>query len=218
MANRIVKLVDLLRMSYGEALEIQREYLMRRIGGETGDTLILVEHEPVITLGKSADARHILYSRENLEKKGVEVYEIERGGDVTYHGPGQQVGYPILNIRELGLSLGGYLRLLEETMIASLEKFGLEARRIEGLTGVFVGGAKVVAIGIAVKRWVTYHGFAFNVNPDLRHFGLIVPCGILDHPVGSLSSALGFKKSLGDLRPHLLSAFEETFSVTLEGE
>ena len=213
--GRPVNLLDAGTMAYGDALALQRDLVNRRIAGKTGDTLVLVEHNPVLTLGRNANAAHILASRDVLVKAGVEVYEIERGGDVTYHGPGQQVGYPIFNIREMDLSLHDYLRMLEETMIMSLGAFGLSARRIPGLTGAFVGEAKVVAIGIAVKRWVTYHGFAFNVNPDMRHFELIVPCGIPDHPVGSLSLALERECTLADLRPHLLAAFEGVFGISL---
>ncbi|MEP0814281.1 MAG: lipoyl(octanoyl) transferase LipB [bacterium] len=215
MVNRVIKLIDLGRMKYGDALALQKEFLAKRIAGKCGDTLLLVEHEPVITLGRHADAQHILASKEALAKFGIGVFQIERGGDVTYHGPGQQVGYPIFNIREMGLSLHDYLRLLEETMIVALSAFGLSAHRISGLTGVFVDDAKLVAIGIAVKKWVTFHGFAFNVNPNMHHFELIVPCGIREHPVGSLSGALGETKSLSDLRPHLISAFERVFGITI---
>jgi len=216
MSQRKVKLIDLGRMPYGNALVLQREYVDKRIAGEIGDTLLLVEHDPVITLGRSADSSNILASKDALERFGIEIYEIERGGDVTYHGPGQQVGYPILNIRELGMNLHEYLRNLEEIMIATLARFGLKGERISGLTGVFVDSAKVVAIGIAVRKWVTFHGFAFNVNPEMRHFQMIVPCGITDHSVGSLSGCLGEEKTLSDLRIPLIASFEEVFSVEID--
>lgn len=215
MGDRTIKVIDLGRMGYGEALELQRKALASRIAGETSDALYLVEHNPVLTLGTSSHSENILASREALKEIGIEVFEIERGGDVTYHGPGQQVGYPILNIKELGIGLHDYLRKIEETMIVALQSLGILGRRIEGMTGVFAGDDKVVAIGIAVKKWVTYHGFAFNVKPDMRHFELIVPCGIRDHGVTSLSKLLGIPVDLSDLRPHLLSAFADVFDIEL---
>jgi lipoate-protein ligase B len=214
MNERILSVVELGRMGYARALEIQREVHAKRIAGALGDTLLLVEHDPVLTLGRNADKSNIVASQNALCRLGIEVFEIERGGDVTYHGPGQQVGYPILNIRELGMSLHDYMRKLEETMIVALAEFGLKAHRIEELTGVFVDNAKVVAMGIAVRKWVTYHGFAFNVAPDLRHFDLIVPCGIRDHPVTSLAQLLGREVTPIDLREPLITAFLRVFEMT----
>lgn len=215
MSERIIQVIDLGRMPYGEALELQRRAVEGRIAGESPDSLFLVEHYPVLTLGKSAHSENILASKEALAKFGVEVFEIERGGDVTYHGPGQLVGYPVVNIKSLGIGLHDYIRGIEETMIRALGAFGVIAGRIEGLTGVFAGGEKAVAIGIAVRKWVTFHGFAFNVNPDLRHFELIVPCGIRDYGVTSLSKLLGRPVEFQELRPHLLAAFADVFQVEI---
>lgn len=216
MNKRSITLFDLGRMPYGDALALQREYLAKRIAGEIGDTLLLVEHDPVITLGRSANRDNILAAKDALSRIGVEVFEIERGGDVTYHGPGQQVGYPIINIREFGVNLHEYLRLLEEALIEALKGFDLVGCRIEGLTGVFVGDSKVAAIGIAVKKWVTFHGFAFNVNPNLSHFELIVPCGIRDHTVCSLAGLLQKKTlTLSDFRKPLLNSFSNVFNVEI---
>ncbi len=216
MNKRRVALIDLGRMPYCDALVLQREYLAKRIAGEIGDTLLLVEHNPVITLGRSANSDNILAARDALLRIGVEVFEIERGGDVTYHGPGQQVGYPIINLREFDINLHEYLRLLEEVLIEALKNFELVGRRIEGLTGVFVGDSKVAAIGIAVKKWVTFHGFAFNVNPILSHFELIVPCGIRDHTVCSLAGLLQKKElALSDFRKPLVNSFSNVFGVEI---
>lgn len=213
MNKKKINLIDLGRLPYGQALDVQRDFVAKRITGEICDSLLLVEHNPVLTLGRSADSNNILAARDALAQIGIEVFEIERGGDVTYHGPGQQVGYPIINIREFGINLHEYLRMIEETIIRSLEPFGLTGHRLEGLTGVFVDDSKIAAIGIAVKKWVTFHGFAYNINPNMTHFELIVPCGIRDHTVCSLSSLLGRPTTLEEVRQPLLNAFGEVFSV-----
>jgi lipoate-protein ligase B len=166
------------------------------------DTLVLVEHEPVITLGKQGELAHLLLSEERLAAQGIDFHRVERGGDITYHGPGQLVGYPILNLRERGLSVRELMRGLEEALIRTLAHYGVAGGRIEGLTGVWVDGAKVAALGVAVQGGVSYHGFAFNVEPNLEHFRLIVPCGIMDKPVTSLALLLGRSVELDDVRAH----------------
>ncbi len=208
-------LVDCGRMPYGRAWALQRALLAARQAGRVPDTVLLVEHAPVITVGRAGRAANILMPREALEARGVEVYDVERGGDVTYHGPGQLVGYPILNLRALDEDVVRYVRLLEATLIAALGTWGIGAERVRGYPGVWVGEAKIAAIGVAVKRKVTMHGFALNVDPDLSHFELINPCG-LGKPVTSMARLLGRPVSLGEVRPEVSRVFGETFDVTLE--
>jgi lipoyl(octanoyl) transferase len=174
------------RVPYARGLEIQAELVSQRQAGEIPDTLLLLEHEPVITLGRVAQASHLLHSAEALRARGIEVHETGRGGDVTYHGPGQVVGYPILDLSPDRRDVHRYVRDLEEVMIRSALDFGLAAGRLAGLTGVWVGEEKIGAIGVRIARWVTSHGFAFNVETDLAPFDLIVPCGIRGRGVTSL--------------------------------
>lgn len=155
------------------------------------ERLIYVEHEPVVTLGRQGELANLPGGEPALAVAGIALRRIERGGDITYHGPGQLVGYPILNLRRRGLSLRGYLRGLEQALIRTLAGYGLPGEVIPGLTGVWVEGQKLAAIGVAVQGGVSWHGFALNVAPDMAHFGLIVPCGISDCPVGSMASLLG---------------------------
>lgn len=176
---------------YGEACEIQRELVEQRKAREIPDTLLLLEHPPVITLGRNGRREHILSEVKELALDGIEVVETNRGGDVTYHGPGQLVGYPILDLSRIRKDVVWYLRSLEEALILTIEELGLPAGRRRGMTGVWVGQAKVAAIGVHISRWVTSHGFALNVETDLDAFRHIVPCGIAAHPVGSLRQLLG---------------------------
>jgi lipoyl(octanoyl) transferase len=183
---------DLGLRPYGEVLELQRELARRRLCGELDDdVLLLVEHLPVVTLGRGTRAQSLPLTAPQLALRGVEQYEVERGGDVTYHGPGQLVGYPILNLTEHRQDLHWYLRALEEGLIQGLEQLGIPAERNPGLTGVWTRGRKIASIGIHVKQWVTYHGFALNVNTDLSYFDLIVPCGIRDVVMTSVAMELG---------------------------
>jgi lipoyl(octanoyl) transferase len=183
---------DLGRRPYGEVLELQRNLCQRRIAGElTEDLLLLVEHEPVVTLGRGTRAESLPLSVADLERRGIPVYQVERGGDVTYHGPGQMVGYPILDLRSHREDLHWYLRRLEAALIAGLDRLGIPAGVTPGLTGVWTRGRKLASIGIHVKQWVTYHGFALNVNTDLSYFDLIVPCGIRDVVMTSVAQELG---------------------------
>jgi len=166
-------------MAYGEALTLQRELARRRISREIPhDMLLLVEHPPVITLGRGFHVENLPTPREFLEAKGVEVFDVERGGDVTYHGPGQLVGYPIFDLGEHRQDLHWFLREIEGSLIDALDAFGIAGDRNPGYTGVWTGGRKIASIGIHVKQWVTWHGFALNVTTDLSYFDLIVPCGI----------------------------------------
>lgn len=204
---------DLGRMGYQDAYALQRELVSRRKAGEIPDQLLFVEHPPVITLGRNARESNILFSREALLAAGVEVHETDRGGDVTYHGPGQIVGYPIFDLREWKRDVGAYVRAVEQTIIEAIGEFGFDGERVPGATGVWVGPAKVAAIGVHLSRWVTSHGFALNVQTNLDHFKLIVPCG-LTKPVTSLR-ALGCGASLDDVKESLLAAFAEVFEIDI---
>lgn len=180
------------RIAYADALALQAELVARRRAGEIPDTLLLLEHPHVITLGSGSHAENVLVSPEERAERGIELFETGRGGDVTYHGPGQLVGYPILDLKPDRQDLHRYLRDLEEMLIGVLAEFGLAAGRKEGLTGVWVDDRKLAAIGVRVSSgWITSHGFALNVATDLSFFGAIIPCGIRDHGVGSISQEAG---------------------------
>jgi lipoyl(octanoyl) transferase len=202
----VISVVKLDRIDYSTAFELQRSLVELRKRGEIGDVLLLLEHTPVITLGRNAKAEHVLASREQLAARGVDVFECDRGGDVTYHGPGQLVGYPIFDLRGFTTpegprkTLGAveFVRRLEEVLIRTCADFGIGARRVAGRTGVWTeqSDAKVAAIGVHISRGVTSHGFALNVATDLEAFQLIVPCGIADRPVTSLARELGSAPTL----------------------
>ena len=176
------------RVGYLEAARLQHALMRERQAGRVPDLFLLLEHPPVITLGRGARVEHLLAAETTLAAAGASVWETTRGGDITYHGPGQLVGYGIVDLRDHGRDVGRYLRDLEEALIRTLGDFGLVANRRPGLTGAWVGDDKLAAIGVRAERWVTAHGFALNVDPDLSHFGWIVPCGIRDHGVGSIAS------------------------------
>ena len=186
---RPLEVVDLGRMRYIDALAVQQRLVEERKRGTGIDTLLFVEHPHVVTLGRNAKEQHVLASEEILARSGIEVYETDRGGDVTYHGPGQIVGYPILDLREWKRDVHAYFRGVEQALIDALARFGIAAARIpqRGYEGVWVDGAKVAAIGVHISRWITSHGFALNVETDLSYFQYIVPCG-LRKPVCSLRS------------------------------
>ena len=203
------------RVEYDHAWAIQRELVASRQAGHAPDTLLLLEHPPVITLGRSGETAHLLGSDAELERRGVALVETDRGGDITFHGPGQIVGYAIVDLAPRGRDLHRYLRDLESVLIRALAEFGIVAGRVEGLTGVWVGDAKVAAIGIRVARWVTHHGFALNVDTDLSYFDLIVPCGIADRRVTSMKALLGDAIDREDVENALACAFELVFGSDL---
>lgn len=177
---------------YGESLRIQEELVLLRRAGDVSDQLLIQEHPHVITIGKAASEKHIIVSREQMEELGIKVFHVGRGGDVTYHGPGQLVGYPILDLKPNRKDLHRYLRDLEEVLIRSLSVFSIKGSRRENLTGVWVGDRKVAAIGVRVSsQWITSHGFAINICNDLSYFETIVPCGISDVQITSISNELG---------------------------
>lgn len=203
------------RVGYTEALAMQRALVEDRRAGRIDDVLLLVEHPHVITLGVRGDGgrSHILATAEELAARGVEVHETGRGGDVTYHGPGQVVGYPIIDLKPDRCDVHRYVRDLEETLIRTAADFGVEAFRVSGLTGVWAGPdrqAKLAAIGVRISRWVTSHGFAFNVATDLDFFNLIVPCGIADRAVTSLRT-LGCAATLAEVEDRIAARFGEVF-------
>jgi lipoyl(octanoyl) transferase len=190
----MVSIVQLGRVDYATALKLQQTLVELRKGGQITDTLLLLEHPPVITLGRNAKRANLLVSEDELARSGVEIFECDRGGDVTYHGPGQLVGYPIFNLREFTPRIGAvdFVRKLEEVLIRTCADFGIATHRVSGRTGVWTlrNEAKVAAIGVHISRGVTSHGFALNVSTNLDHFTLIVPCGIGDKPVTSMDRAL----------------------------
>ena len=195
---------------YADALELQQELVEARKADRIPDQLLLLQHPPVITLGVKArnDRSHVRASAERLSAEGIELFETGRGGDVTYHGPGQLVGYPILDLRPDRCDVHRYVRDLEEALIRIAGAFGIEAARVPGLTGVWVGDVKLAAIGVRISRWVTSHGFALNVGTRLDHFDLIVPCGIADKGVTSLERLLGRSvpmQEVEDAAAHCLS-------------
>ena len=198
---------------YADGLALQQELVTARKAGEIPDQLLLLEHPPVITLGAKVrhDRSHVLASETALEDAGVSLFEAGRGGDVTYHGPGQLVGYPILDLRPDRCDIHQYVRDLEAVMIAAAAAFGVDAVRVAGLTGAWVGQDKLAAIGVRISRWVTSHGFAFNVATDLSHFSLIVPCGIPDRGVTSLGRLLGRPPSMQSVEDAVDRGFRNDF-------
>ena len=198
---------DLGFKKYKSVLSLQKKLQKQRIAGNTQDTLILVEHEPVYTLGKNANKHHLLQSRD----KSVEVHKIERGGDVTFHGPGQLVGYPILDLRNYKKSVSWYMRTLEELTIRVLKEFDIKGSRIKGLTGVWVENKKIAAQGVRISRWVTMHGFSINVCPQLSYYDGIIPCGIFDYDVTSMEECLNKKLSVKKIKNSVSEIFLELF-------
>jgi lipoyl(octanoyl) transferase len=199
-------------VQYPDGLALQRELVEDRRAGRIPDTLLLLEHPHVVTIGVKKDGRrHIIATPEQLSARGVEVFETGRGGDVTYHGPGQIVGYPILDLNPDRRDVHQYVRDLEEVMIRVCADYGVAAGRIRGLSGAWVGDAKIGAIGVRISRWITSHGFAFNVTTDVEFFNLIVPCGIADRGVTSLASASGRAPALSEVEDRFVEHFASVF-------
>jgi lipoyl(octanoyl) transferase len=217
---------DLGRVPYAEALEIQRNVARDRIAGVIAeDVLLLVEHPPVVTLGRSSKAGHLTASPALLAARGVEVFEVERGGDVTFHGPGQLVGYPVIDLKRHRKDLHWYLRQLEGSLIDALATLGITARTRPGLTGVWIETKcdpgvtappmrKIASIGVHARDWVTWHGFALNVTTDLSYFDLMVPCGIPDVEMTSVARELGTTPDAGVVRDAVVSALAHRFGLT----
>jgi lipoyl(octanoyl) transferase len=213
--NRLLT-INLGRTRYADAWELQRKFFSARLGRRIPDVLLLTEHEPVYTLGKGADANHLLANDVELTEKNIDVFNIDRGGDVTFHGPGQLVGYPILDLNNFYLDIHRYLRDIEEVLIRTTQDFGIDAQRSDGLTGVWVKNEKIAAIGVKVSRWITMHGFAFNVNTDLSYFDRIIPCGIFNKGVTSLRALKGEDVAMADVERSIIHNFESVFSVAAQ--
>jgi len=207
------------QIGYEQALALQKTLVAQRQRAEIGDQLLLLEHPHVITLGVKTrnDLSHVLETPESLAAQGVGLFETGRGGDVTYHGPGQLVGYPIVDLNPHRRDVHRYVRDLEEVLIRAVARFGIQARRIDTLTGIWVdeagGDAKLAAIGVRISRWVTSHGFALNVNTDLSRFGLIVPCGITDKGVTSMERLLGHQVPMAEVEDSVVREFEAVFGL-----
>ena len=238
-----VWLLNLDRVPYADALDLQRRVVAARKRGALDDLLILLEHPPVLTLGRNADESNILASAAVLQQNGIQVFRVERGGDVTYHGPGQLVGYPILDLSHYRRDVGWFVRSTEEVLIRALADFGIAGKRIEKLVGVWTspspphppspspdsqnqerergaqggvgeaGEAKIAQIGARIEQWITYHGFALNVDPNMAHFDLIVPCGIADKAVTSMARVLNRAVEMRAVRERVAARFAEVFEI-----
>ena len=217
--SRQLSVLDLGKQPYAPILELQRNLAGRRLAGDLkDDLLLLVEHEPVITLGRGTRPESLPLAVRELQRRGLEVHEVERGGDVTFHGPGQLVGYPIFDLRQHREDLHWYLRTLETALIGALDSLGIPAGVSPGLTGVWTRGRKIASIGIHVKQWVTYHGFALNVTTDLSYFDLIVPCGIPDVVMTSVAMELARTdeaRTWAETRQAVVEGLSEAFQVPL---
>ena len=202
-------------MPYADALALQRALVEERRAGTIGDTLLFVEHPHVLTLGVRGDGgrAHILTTDDALASRGIEIFETGRGGDITYHGPGQLVGYPIIDLNPDRRDVHRYVRDLETVLIRTAADYGIAADRVEGLTGVWVGDQKLAAIGVRIARWITSHGFAFNVTTDLDYFNLIVPCGIADRGVTSLARLLGRPIGMAEVESRIIEHLCKLFDM-----
>ena len=205
----MLQVQDLGNSPYKRTWELQKELQLQRIENNIDDTLLLVEHEPVYTFGKNSDENHLLQNY----PENVKLFHIERGGDITFHGPGQIVGYPIMDLHNYKMSISWYMRTLEEVIIRSLDKFGISADRKDGLTGVWVEDEKIAALGVRISRWVTMHGFALNVNTDLAYYDSIIPCGIFDYGITSMKHILGEKQNMSKIKSILSAVFLDVFQL-----
>ena len=217
--NDALEWIYLEHADYSFGLDIQRELhrmVLSNGDGKRGFLLLIEHHRPVITMGRFAKEINVLLSEQELKGRGIEVYRVGRGGDVTFHGPGQLVGYPIINLRDFKLGVRSYVQLLEEALIAVLDRFKIEGKRIEGYPGVWVGRDKIAAIGIQVKHYTTMHGFSLNVNTNLDYFSLIVPCGIRSMGVTSMEKTLGKGISVKEVMPIFAEEFGRIFQTTIK--
>jgi lipoyl(octanoyl) transferase len=211
---RTANLVDLGHLAYGHAAELQRHLLEKVAAGQEENTLLFVEHDPVLTLGANFHEENLLLTEQDYNQRGIKLQKTERGGDVTYHGPNQLVIYPIFNLNHFGKDLHKWLRDLEETIILSLQHFNLNGIREPDInTGVWVNSKKIAAIGIKVRRWVSMHGIALNCNNDLSPFETIIPCGIKDYGVTSLAQETGREITVEEAKPVVAKAFEHVFQL-----
>lgn len=211
MTEGRLNVCDLDLVDHDEALRLQRSIRERRINGMIGDTLLLLEHPPTITLGRRSQPGDLIINRERLEYLGVDLAEVERGGRATYHGPGQVVAYVIISLKERRLSVPSFVKLLEQSSIGYLSTLGIEAGRRRGRTGVWVGRRKIGAVGVHLRRWVSLYGFALNVDPDLTHYEAIVPCGLPDADMTSVRRELGRAPSLGQVKRGVAESVSQVF-------
>ena len=202
-----VQILDLGQKPYKDVWNLQKKMQLERMNGDIGDVLILVEHDPVYTLGKNANPDHLLQSRD----RSIDVYNIERGGDITFHGPGQLVGYPILDLSNYKKSVSWYMRSLEQLTIDVLYEFKISANRVEGLTGVWVGDEKIAAQGVRLTKWITMHGFSININTDLSFYDGIIPCGIFNHGVTSMREILKRTQKMEKVKSLVIDKFNQIF-------
>jgi len=205
---------DLGRSPYEKTWDLQKTMQRRRINNEIYDTVLFVEHEPVYTFGKNANEDHLLQNYPD----DVKLFHIERGGDITFHGPGQLVGYPIMDLHQYQLSISWYMRSLEEVIIKTLIKFNIKAERKSDLTGVWVKNKKIAALGVRISRWVTMHGFALNVNTDLSYYDSIIPCGIFNYGVTSMEKILKKEQDIAGVKEALISVFSRVFQSKMVSE
>ncbi len=213
--SRELTYCDIDLIDYKEAWDLQKDTFAARVNKNISDVLYLLEHPHTYTLGKVADKSHLVGSEDYLKKNNISVYDIDRGGDITYHGPGQIVGYPIIDLNDWLNDTHKYLRALEEVIIRTCAEYGLTGTRDPKYTGVWIENRKIAAIGIKVSRWITMHGFAFNVNTDLSLFNGIVPCGIYDKDVTSLQRELGRQVDIKEVKEKLVNHFKEVFNYDL---
>lgn len=209
--QRILNVIDLGLIRYQECLTLQKELVDERLKGKIGDTLLLLEHTPVITIGTAGGEENFLTSDEIIARAGVEIHKTDRGGNITYHGPGQLVAYPIFDLRQHGKDVHLLLRNLEQVVLDFLADYGIVGKRMQDYTGVWVDGDKICSIGIAVRRWVSYHGLALNISPDFGHWSLIHPCGLVGRRVTSLSNLIKDCPSMEDIKKFITAKFARIF-------
>lgn len=205
-------------VEYGVGLRLQQNLVAQRKSGAIPDTLLLLEHPHVFTLGRNAQRENLLIREDRIAALGAQLFETDRGGDITYHGPGQLVGYPVFDLTQHRRDIAWFMRSLEEVFIGAARDFGIEAVRLKGCPGVWVGNDKLVAMGVHISRWVTSHGFAFNINTDLGYFDSIIPCGIRDKGVTSLARLLGRSVEMERVAERVVKHFEEVFGLAMQIE
>ncbi len=215
-----LKTLRLGMVDYQKALDLQISLIEKRRKEEIEDVLLLLEHPPTFTMGRSSKTEHLLESQDDLKRHGIHFEVISRGGDITYHGPGQLVGYPILDLDRFDRDIHQYLRNIEEMIIEALGDYEIKAERIKGFTGVWVNREKIASIGVGIKKWITYHGFALNVNTDLSYFDMMVPCGIPDVKMTSMKKLLGNRSNLkmAEVETSIINSFSKVFRRKLSSE
>ena len=208
-----MNIIDLGQKDYKEVWDLQKKIHAKRVENKIENTLLLVEHEPVITMGKSGKVENLLFTAGALKEKGISYYKIERGGDVTYHGPGQLVGYPIFNVKEGLAGIKPFVYKMEDAIIKTLSDFNIAGEKQDKMIGVWAEGKKICSIGIAVKKWVSFHGFALNVNTDLEHFNFIIPCGLKNVTMTSMQAITGKELAFDEVKKSIVKSFSQVFKT-----